>query len=52
MLGETSPTSGDRFTGFAMLERDTITGLNLAEYREEILGRDGGIVRIRWDLRR
>jgi RHS repeat-associated protein len=34
VLGETSPTSGDRMTGFAMLERDTATGLNLAVYRE------------------
>ena len=35
VLGETSASSGDRFTGFAMLERDTVTGLNLAVYREE-----------------
>ena len=35
VLGETSPTNGDRFTGFAMLERDTTTGLNLAVHREE-----------------
>ena len=35
VLGETSPTSGDRFTGFGMLEQDTATGLNLAVYREE-----------------
>ena len=43
VLAETSPTSGDRFTGFAMLERDTITGLNLAVYREENPGTG------RWD---
>ena len=36
--------------GFAGLERDTVTGLNLAVYREENPGRGGGIVRIRWDL--
>ena len=35
VLGESSPTNGDRLTGFAMLERDTVTGLNLAVYREE-----------------
>jgi RHS repeat-associated protein len=43
VLGETSPTSGDRTTGFAMLERDTVTGLNLAVYREENPGSG------RWD---
>ena len=43
MIAETSPTSGDRFTGFAMLERDTVTGLNLAVYREENPGTG------RWD---
>ena len=43
VLGETSPTSGDRMTGFAMLERDTVTGLNLAVYREENPGTG------RWD---
>ena len=43
VLGETSPTSGDRFTGFAMLERDTVTGLNLAVFREENPGTG------RWD---
>jgi RHS repeat-associated protein len=35
VLDESSPTSGDRMMGFAMLERDTVTGLNLAVYREE-----------------
>ena len=35
VLGESSPTSGDRFVGFAMLQRDTVTGLNLAVYRDE-----------------
>jgi RHS repeat-associated protein len=43
VLGETSPTNGDRFTGFAMLERDSVTGLNLAVYREENPGTG------RWD---
>ena len=43
VLGETSPASGDRFTGFAMLERDTVTGLNLAVFREENPGTG------RWD---
>ena len=32
---ETSPPSGDRMTGFATLECDTVTGLNLAVYRED-----------------
>ena len=35
VIAETSPSSGDRFVGFAGLERDTVTGLNLAVYREE-----------------
>ena len=43
VLAETSPTSGDRMTGFAMLERDTVTGLNLAVYREQNPGTG------RWD---
>ena len=43
VLGETSPTSGDRMTGFATLERDTVAGLNLAVYREENPGTG------RWD---
>ena len=43
VLDETSPTSGDRMMGFAMLERDTVTGLNLAVYREENPGTG------RWD---
>jgi RHS repeat-associated protein len=34
-LDESSPTSGDRFVSFAGLERDTVTGLNLAVEREE-----------------
>ena len=48
VLGETSPTTGDRFTGFAMLERDTVTGLNLAVFAKRTQGRGGGIARIRW----
>ena len=43
VLDESSPTSGDRFVGFAMLQRDTVTGLNLAVYREENPGTG------RWD---
>ncbi len=43
VLDESSPTSGDRFVGFAMLERDTVTGLNLAVEREENPGTG------RWD---
>ncbi len=43
VLGETSPTSGDRMMGFAGLERDTVTGLNLAVFREENPGTG------RWD---
>ena len=43
VLGETSPTSGDRMTGFAMLERDAVTALNLAVYRQENPGTG------RWD---
>ena len=35
VLDESSPANADRLTGFAMLERDTVTGLNLAVYREE-----------------
>jgi RHS repeat-associated protein len=33
VLGESSPTSGDRVMGFAGMERDTVTGLNLAVNR-------------------
>jgi RHS repeat-associated protein len=33
VLSETVPSVGDRLTGFAGLERDTATGLNLAIYR-------------------
>jgi RHS repeat-associated protein len=43
VLGETSPTNGDRFVAVAMLERDTITGLNLAVERDENPGTG------RWD---
>ena len=43
VLGETSPTSGDRLMGIAGLERDTVTGLNLAVFREENPGTG------RWD---
>jgi RHS repeat-associated protein len=35
VLDESSPTNGDRMMGFAMLQRDSVTGLNLAVYREE-----------------
>ena len=38
-----SPTNGDRFMGFARMERDTVTGLNLAVFREENPGTG------RWD---
>jgi hypothetical protein len=37
---ESSPTNGDRMMGFAGVERDTITGLNLAVFREENPGDD------------
>jgi RHS repeat-associated protein len=43
VLGETSPTSGDRMMGFSGLERETVTGLNLALFREENPGTG------RWD---
>ena len=33
MLDESSPTNGDRMMGFAGMERDTVTGLNLAVNR-------------------
>ena len=33
MLDESSPSYGDRMMGFAGMERDTVTGLNLAVYR-------------------
>ena len=32
-LDESSPSNGDRMMGFAGMERDTVTGLNLAVYR-------------------
>src|SRR5262249_24243966 len=35
VLAETSPTNGDRMTGFATLERDNVIGLDLAVYREQ-----------------
>jgi RHS repeat-associated protein len=35
VLGESSPSNGDRMIGFAGLERDGVTGLNLAVEREE-----------------
>jgi RHS repeat-associated protein len=35
VLDESSPTSGDRLMGFAGLERDSVTGLNLAVHRVE-----------------
>ena len=37
VLDESSPANGDRMMGFAGLERDTVTGLNLAVFREENL---------------
>ncbi len=43
VLDESSPTNGDRMTGFEGLERDTVTGLNLAVFREENAGTG------RWD---
>ena len=43
VLDESSPTSGDRMMGFAGMERDTVTGLNLATFREENSGTG------RWD---
>ena len=43
VLDESDPTSGDRFVSFAGLERDTVTGLNLAVEREENPGTG------RWD---
>ena len=33
--GESSPSNGDRMVGFAGMERDTVTGLNLAVHRVE-----------------
>ena len=35
VLDQSNPTSGDRMMGFAGMERDTVTGLNLAVFREE-----------------
>ena len=43
VLDESNPANGDRFVGFAGLERDTVTGLNLAVEREENPGTG------RWD---
>jgi RHS repeat-associated protein len=43
VLDESNPSNGDRFMGFAGLERDTVTGLNLAVEREENPGTG------RWD---
>ncbi len=43
VLDESNPTNGDRLTGFAGMERDAVTGLNLAVYREENPGTG------RWD---
>ena len=42
-LGESNPTNGDRIMGFARMERDTVTGSNLAVEREENPGTG------RWD---
>ena len=49
VLDESSPTSGDRMMGFAGMERDSVTGLNLAVEWVEIRGPGGGIARIRLD---
>jgi RHS repeat-associated protein len=35
VVTETNASNGDRLTGFAGLDRDTVTGLNLAVYRQE-----------------
>ena len=35
VLDESSPSNGDRMMGFAGMERDTVTGVNLAVEREE-----------------
>ncbi len=43
VLDESNPTNGDRLMGFAGMERDTSTGLNLAVFREENPGTG------RWD---
>jgi RHS repeat-associated protein len=43
LLGESNPTNGDRMMGFAGMERDTVTELNLAVEREENPGTG------RWD---
>jgi len=43
VLDESTPANGDRFTGFAGMERDTGTGLNLAVMRQENPGTG------RWD---
>jgi RHS repeat-associated protein len=43
VLDESSPSSGDRMMGFAGLERDSVTSLNLAVEREENPGTG------RWD---
>jgi RHS repeat-associated protein len=33
--GQSDPSEGDRMMGFAGMEQDAVTGLNLAVYREE-----------------
>ena len=38
VLDESNPTNGDRMMGFAGMERDTVTGLNLAVLREQSPG--------------
>jgi len=43
VLDESSPSNGDRMMGFAGMERDTVTGLNLAVHRVENPGTG------RWD---
>jgi RHS repeat-associated protein len=43
VLSESNPSNGDRLMGFAGMERDTATGLNLAVYRVEDPGTG------RWD---
>ena len=52
VLDESEPSDGDRMMGFAGMERDSVTGLNLAVYRVQNPGRGGGRVRIRWGLGR
>jgi RHS repeat-associated protein len=43
VLDQSSPTAADRFVGFAGMEQDSVTGLNLAVFRQENPGTG------RWD---